>query len=135
MKEVDESARGGDRSPMTNVHETPAGTDILTRRVARPRPHTVHDDIAGLLRSRGWARGAGRRGTRLSLRAAIDEVVGVSDDPAPSGVRLARAGRVASHLRGLAGCRNLDAWSDARDRTFEDVMVLLHDASIAFGDD
>ena len=99
--------------------------------------HTVYDEIVALLVDRGWVQGVERRGRSLSLRAAIDEAVGMGSDrgSAPGGATLARTGRIGAHLRDLTGARNLDGWSDAPDRTFDDIVRLLCSAAVGFDDD
>jgi hypothetical protein len=104
---------------------------------ARTKKRTVYDEIGELLVDRGWVQGVERRGRALSLRAAIDEAVGTSSASAsaPDGATLARAGRIGAHLRDLTGARNLDAWSDARERTIDDILRLLGSAAVGFDDD
>jgi len=103
----------------------------------RSQTQTVYDEIAHLLIDRGWVQGVDRRGRALSLRTAIDAAVGV--DPAsrsaPTGVMLARSGRIAAHLRDLTGERNLDAWSDDATRTLPDILELLTCAAVGFAQD
>ena len=104
---------------------------------ARTTKRTVYDEIGELLVDRGWVQGVERRGRALSLRAAIDEAVGMSSPSAsaPDGATLARAGRIGAHLRDLTGARNLDAWSDARERTVDDILRVLASAAVGFDDD
>lgn len=98
---------------------------------------TIYDAVVVQLRDRGWVKGTPRRGDALCLVAAIDKAVGA--DAAAVGVssaaKMARAGRVGSHLRDLIGERNLAAWSDESSRTLEDVVELLEEAAIAFPED
>ena len=103
----------------------------------RPATRTVYDEIARLLLDRGWVQGVERRGRALSLRAAIDETVGIGSHgrSAPDGATLARAGRIAAHLRDLTGVRNLDAWSDDAARTLDEVIQVLRSAAVGFADD
>jgi hypothetical protein len=104
---------------------------------SRTATHTVYDEMVALLIDRGWIQGAPRRGRALSLRAAIDEAVGMGSPrrSAPDGATLARAGRIGAHLRDLTGARNLDGWSDDPERTFEDIVRLLGSAAVGFDDD
>jgi hypothetical protein len=101
------------------------------------RASSVYDEIAKLLRARGWAQGAPRRGSRLCITAAIDEVVGVGDATrdGSEGFKLQRAARIGAHLRDLLNVRNLAAWADDRTRTFEDIVGLLAQAALAFPED
>jgi hypothetical protein len=98
---------------------------------------TVYDEIGELLVDRGWVKGVERRGRALSLRAAIDEAVGMGSPArtAPDGAMLARAGRIGAHLRDLTGSRNLDVWSDDPERTVDDILRLLASATVGFDDD
>jgi hypothetical protein len=98
---------------------------------------TIYDAVALLLRDRGWAKGTPRRGDALCLTAAIDAAVGLGSaaTPGSEGSKMARAGRVGSHLRDLVNARNLSAWSDDQSRTFDEVLELLTHASLAFPDD
>jgi hypothetical protein len=98
---------------------------------------TIYDEVASLLRDRGWVKGAPKRGQALCLVAAIDAVVGVGSavQPGSEGSKLARAGRVGSHLRDLVNVGNLSAWSDDRSRTLDEVLELLTHAALAFPDD
>jgi hypothetical protein len=116
--------------------ERTVGTVAPLRR-ARTTKRTVYDEIVELLVDRGWVQGVERRGRALSLRAAIYEAVGSSSPSgsAPDGATLARAGRIGAHLRDLTGARNLDAWSDARERTIDDILRLLTSAAVGFDDD
>jgi hypothetical protein len=100
-------------------------------------PHSVYDDVASLLTDRGWAQGVPRRGDALCFVAAIDAAVGVgaADPSTTEGAKLARVGRIGAHLRDLVGVRNLAAWSDEPERTFDDVLAVLAHASIAFPGD
>jgi hypothetical protein len=102
-----------------------------------PVSGTIYSDVARLLRSQGWARGRRRHGDALSLLAAIDAAVGVGnpDHTGSEGAKLARAARIASHLRDLTGTRSLDAWEDERTRRFADVLELLAHGERAFGAD
>ena len=117
--------------------EHTVGTVSRLRGSRTTTTHTVYDDIVALLIDRGWVQGAPRRGRALSLRAAIDEAVGMGSPrgSAPDGATLARAGRIGAHLRDLTGARNLDGWSDDPERTFEDVVRLLGSAAVGFDDD
>ena len=117
-------------------HERPAGVVTPLHR-PRTAPHTVYDEIRALLVDRGWVQGVERRGRAMSLRAAIDEAVGMGSPgrSAPDGAMLARAGRIGSHLRDLIGTRSLDAWSDDPERTVDDVLRLLGSAAVGFDDD
>ena len=103
----------------------------------RTTTHTVFDEIVALLVDRGWVQGVERRGRALSLRAAIDEAVGMRSPrgSAPDGATLARAGRIGAHLRDLTGARNLDGWSDDPERTLDDIVRLLGSAAVGFDDD
>jgi hypothetical protein len=103
----------------------------LTRPAAhRPsnRTATVYAEISELLRSAGWARGAGRdsRG-RYSLREAVDSVVARAAWDA--GEQAIRSARCCNHLRELAGTTNIDAWNDARHRRRDEVFALLSAAA------
>jgi hypothetical protein len=97
---------------------------------------TVYDDIRVLLMDRGWVQGRPTQGERLSLTAAIDQVVGVDvETGAGTGSRLGRSGRVRRHLRELAGVANLIEWNDDRARNMSDVIDLLKFAAVAYPDD
>jgi hypothetical protein len=103
----------------------------LARRPAHApsnRAATVYADISELLRSAGWARGAGRdiRG-RYSLREAVDAVVARAAWDA--GEQAIRSARCCNHLRELAGTTNIDAWNDARHRHRDEVFDLLSAAA------
>jgi hypothetical protein len=116
--------------------ERTVGTVAPLRR-ARTTKRTVYDEIGEILADRGWVQGVERRGRALSLRAAIGAAVGIGvpGGSAPDGATLARAGRIGAHLRDLTGARNLDAWSDARERTVDDILRLLASAAVGFEDD
>ena len=94
----------------------------------------VYTELRLLLEDRGWARGGGAHG-RLTLDEAVDQLLGTSSGKAAAGPDLARAARVALHLRELSGSSNLAAWNDARERRFDDVRALLDMAAIAFPGD
>jgi hypothetical protein len=97
---------------------------------------TVYDRIRELLHERGWVQGRNGHGSRLSLTAAIDVVVGVDPETrAGSAGELARRSRIARHLRELAGTANLVAWNDERARTLSEVSDLLMFAAITHPDD
>ncbi len=97
---------------------------------------TVYDEVRAALDERGWVQGRHTHRARLSLTAAIDIVVGSSsDDPGPKGPSLARAARVRSHLCELAGTSNLASWNDDRRRTFDDLILLLAAAAVAYPGD
>jgi hypothetical protein len=120
-------------------HSVPDGS-TRTSTVARTRqlaPPTVYDEVASLLRRRGWVKGTPRYRESLCFVAAIDEAVGVGDTTrgGSEAARLARAGRIGSHLRDLVNVRNLAAWSDDRARTLDEVLELLRHAALAFPED
>ncbi|MDQ1379693.1 MAG: hypothetical protein QOG65_1448 [Actinomycetota bacterium] len=125
---------------MTPNHD-PAGSGKVTRisPESRPRPDaawTVYDDVVVQLRDRGWVKGVHRKGDAMCLVAAIDAAVGVGDAvTGTTAAKLARAGRVGSHLRDIVGVRNLAAWSDEPSRTLDEVLQLLFEASVAFPED
>jgi hypothetical protein len=91
--------------------------------VGRAR-RSIYQELQVLIERRGWAQG-GSGGGRLSLDAAIDELLGTrSGDPA-TGPALARAARIARHLRELSGASSLASWNDDIDRRVTDVFELL----------
>ena len=120
----DQSESAANRSARTSVDSHPASS---TR-------STIYDEVASLLRDRGRVKGTPKRGQALCLVAAIDEVVGVGNAvlPGSEGSKLARAGRVGSHLRDLVNVGNLSAWSDEKSRTLDEVLELLTHAALAF---
>lgn len=102
------------------------------------RVDTVYDDIRELLTGQGWIQGRETSGTRLSLTAAIDCVIGVDADMTSGvavGPRLARIGRVRRHLCELAGAANLVSWNDDGARSVNDVDDLLTFAAVAYPND
>jgi hypothetical protein len=117
-----------------SIYRKPTGDGLGPAPVAGPRTPTVYDEIATLLRERGWCKGVPRRGESLCLVAAIDEAVGVGNDDrmGSESSKLARAARIGGHLRDLLQVRNLSAWSDARDRTFHDIADVLTRAAVTF---
>jgi hypothetical protein len=125
----------GDMSDKDAFVESRGSVAQLRRRPANST--TIYDEIGHLLVDRGWVRGVERRGRALSLRAAINEAVGIdsSGRRAPGGAMLGRAGRVGAHLRDLTGARNLDAWSDEPERTLDEIQRLLGSAAVGFADD
>jgi hypothetical protein len=96
---------------------------------------TVYDEILALLGEGGWVQGRDVHGTKRSLTAAIDQVVGLVEKPGPKAAALARSSRVRNRLGTLAGTTNLVDWNDARGRSFEDLSTLLSMAAVAFPDD
>jgi hypothetical protein len=113
---------------------------VDARRSAAPAeapPITIYDAIRELLVERGWSQGCEQHapGSRLCLRAAIDESVASTTAGGASGPALARAARVQRHLRELAPTSNLDHWNDSPERTVSDVLELLSLAALAFSDD
>ncbi len=104
---------------------------------APSRGATLYDDVLELLMSRGWVRGRGERGLRVSLPAAIDLVAraSVSSAEPTAGAVLARAARARRHLCELARASSLTAWNDEPGRTLADVRDLLEAARVAFRDD
>jgi hypothetical protein len=101
----------------------------------RTRRTTVYDEVLAALRSGGWTQGRSVHRSRLSVTAAIDLVVGSTDSPGPKAAELVRSATVRNHLSELAGVASLVAWNDDRERTFDDLVVLLSMAAIAFPDD
>jgi hypothetical protein len=111
-------------------------TSVRTGPASQPTGSTtVYDDVLDALRSGGWTQGRRTHRSRLSITAAIDLVVGSTDDLGPKAAELVRSARVRNHLSELAGAASLVAWNDDRERTFEDLVSLLSMAAIAFPDD
>ena len=91
----------------------------------------VYQALADLLARRGWSQGRSARG-RLTLDAAVDELLGTRVGDPATGAQLARAGRITAHLRELSGDADLAAWNDAAERRLEDVHRLLELAGRAY---
>ena len=92
---------------------------------------SIYAELASLLESRGWAQARGTRG-RLTLDEALDELLGTRPGLAASGESLARAARLALHLRELTGSTSLLGWNDEPERSFDDVRELLAHAALRF---
>lgn len=122
------------RDPRPQQPDDVGGEQLLS---AGPRAVTVYDEIETLLRERGWCKGVPRRVESLCFVAAIDEAVGVGsrDRVGSEASKLARAARIGAHLRDLLQVRNLSSWSDARDRSFEEIADVLTRAAAAFPHD
>jgi hypothetical protein len=123
-----------------NQGRSASGGNTRSAPVARTSPPattTVYDDVARVLRHRGWVKGESRLGDATCFVAAIDAAVGVGDPTRGESEarKLARAGRVGAHLRDLLNIRNLAAWSDEPSRTIDELLELLSDAALAFPDD
>ena len=132
-RDQDESVPG--RSPQMPVESQSRGVESQSPPV--PPPPMVYDQVATLLRGRGWVKGTPRSGEALCLVTAIDEAVGVGDATrtGTEASKLARAARIGANLRELVNVRNLAAWSDEPRRTLDEVLELLAHAALAFPGD
>jgi hypothetical protein len=110
---------------------------------APPRPvapaHTVYDDVRRILLDHGLTRGRernrqGELGLVGAIEAAVMETDRVTTPAGRAGPTLAREGRIARHLRELAGTSNLGAWVDG-GRSLGDVLELLTLAAVAYPED
>lgn len=94
----------------------------------------IYQALRDLLDQRGWSQGHSTKG-RLTLDAAVDELLRTRVGDPATGSELARAGRVVEHLRELSGAANLKSWNDADERRLEDVHLLLLLAGRAYPGD
>jgi hypothetical protein len=106
----------------------------LASRPAEVPSESVYVSLHELLVRRGWTQGRCTKG-RLTLDAAVDELLGTRPGDPATGAALARAARVTSHLRTLSGGPSLAFWNDAAERRVQDVHELLVLAGRAYPDD